>query len=144
MNIIKIIVPNSNNFYHLYSYGYGGVEKVLDQEQGFEFTYPINAIIILYYTYPQHRRAYLVRFTEDGQTSLPGVSLPVKTLIKVHASKVDKLKKAISFIKDHYGNTFTYDDQFYERLELIIKQPGKINYESIRTLCNLQGSRKWK
>lgn len=138
MDIIKIVVPEDNNFYHLFSFGYGGVEKVLDK--GFEFSYPTGSVILLYYTYPHHRRAYVVRYTGSDGVMLPGVSAPVKVLVRVHASKVDKLKKSVSYIKEHFGNVFSYKDTFYERLDCVIMQKGAINYEAVDMLCRLAGA----
>ena len=90
---------------------------------------------VLYYTYPAHRRAYVVRVTDDGTTVLPGLSAPVKKIICVYASKVDKLKKALSYIGEHYFSPLKLSDLFYIRLERLLLRKGKLDYATLKNLC---------
>ncbi len=144
MNLIEILVPNEKNFYTLYSDGLETFKQAVPS--GTLFTYPPKSIIILYYTYPTHRRAYVVRYVESPNTqliTLPGVSLPVKELIRVHASKVDKLKKSISYLKEHTHNVYQLSDSFFIRLHYLLQKKGKVNYESLKALINLMGDKIW-
>lgn len=130
---VVVPVPDKKPFYSLYTDGlYGLKTTVLD---GTQFDYIPKSLLFLYYTYPTHRRAFCIRFIESADSiSLPGLTEPVKILIRVHASKVDKLKKAVSFLSEHYGNPYKFTDAFYTRLHFILQQKGKINYEGIRAL----------
>lgn len=133
--IIHVLIPHKEkpSYYTLYVKGNYSTKK--DFADGVNFEFVQNSLLILYYTYPAHRRAYVVRFTGNDNTHLPGLSQPVKILLVVHASKVDKLKKAISFIQEHYFKPTYLPDLFYYRLEQIIKQKGKLNYETLHCLC---------
>lgn len=141
MHLTTVLVPQKDRFYTLYSDG-PYVDKTTNEE-GTLFTYLENSILFLYYTYPTHRRAYAVRCSSAGTTILPGLSFPVNVLIRVHASKVDKLKKSVSFLVAHYQKPYDFSDAFYTRLHFIIQEKGKINYEKIKILTECLGSRAW-
>ena len=134
-NLLHVLIPQrEQSFYTLYVYGaYGGKREVPD---GTDFDFISNSLLVLYYTYPAHRRAYIVRFTAGGNNiELPGLSRPVKKIICVYASKVDKLKKALSYIGEHYFSPLILPDLFYVRLERLLLRKGKIDYPAIKNLC---------
>ena len=133
-NLLHVLIPQrEHSFYTLYVYGsYGGKRAV---PGGSDFDFISESLLVLYYTYPAHRRAYIVRFADDGKTELPGLSHPVKKIVCVYASKVDKLKKALSYIGEHYFPPLTLPDLFYVRLERLLLRKGKIDYPAIKTLC---------
>lgn len=141
MHFTTVLVPAKQKFYTLYSDGPYVDKQPL--EEGTVFSYLENSILFLYYTYPTHRRAYIVRCCNSGTTPLPGFSVPVKVLSRCHASKVNKLKKSVSFLSEHYKNPFTFSDAFYSRLHLILQEKGKINYEKIRIVIEVLGERAW-
>ncbi len=144
--ILHIFIPSTEHrfFYTLYAFGNYGSKRPV--QGGTDFDFIQGSLIFLYYTYPAHRRAYAVRFTDTNGKPLPGLSLPVKVLLHAYASKVDKLKKAVSYISEHFGSPFLLPDIFYLRLELILNQRGKINYEAIRALYEgiLWENKKWE
>lgn len=135
--ILHVLIPHKeNNFYTLYVSGcYGAKTPISD---GTDFSFISGSLLVLYYTYPAHRRAYIVRFTENGKTELPGLSEPIHKIICVYASKVDKLKKSLSYIQEHYEFLFSLPDIFFVRLERVIQRKGKLNYDALRSLCEQQ------
>lgn len=134
MKLLHVLIPqNEHSFYTLYVFGSYGSRH--DVAGGTDFEFPTASLLVLYYTYPAHRRAYVVRFTDDGTTVLPGLSAPVKKIICVYASKVDKLKKALSYIGEHYFSPLKLSDLFYIRLERLLLRKGKLDYAALKNLC---------
>lgn len=132
--LLHVLIPQrEHSFYTLYVFGsYGGKREV---SGGTDFDFIPGSLLVLYYTYSAHRRAYIVRFTDDGNIELPGLSCPVKKIICVYASKVDKLKKSLSYIGEHYFSPLLQQDLFYIRLERLLLRKGKIDYTAIANLC---------
>jgi len=139
MEFLKVHIPTEKQFYSLYSEGCYTSKKSDDNET--ILTYCQNEVLFLYYTYPSHRRAYIVRFDSDNKNGimLPSLDQPVKIISRCHASKVDKLKKTAGFLKEYCPNAFAFSDSFYVRIHFIIQQKGKINYEAIRVLLEELG-----
>jgi hypothetical protein len=139
MNNNLIITNTPNNFYSIYSDGIFE-KKHFDKEAGITtLEYKENAVVLLYYTYPVHRRVYLVRNVSDetkNLTGLPSLSKKVKIIFKNTASRVDKTRRAFGHIREHYGDPFIFSDDFYLRLDFLIKQKGKIKYSLIDILVN--------
>ena len=125
---LHITIPREQNFYTLYADG--KEDTLVNTDSGSVLYYPENAVILLYYTFPTHRRVYCIRNIESSIVSdLPSVSLPVSILFKQFASRVDKTKKAISYLREHYPeHTFTLPNGFYSRLGLLLSQKGKLDY----------------
>ena len=125
---LHITIPRDPIFYTLYADG--KEDTLVSTDSGSVLYYPENAVILLYYTFPTHRRVYCVRNVESSIVSdLPSVSLPVSILFKQFASRVDKTKKAISYLREHYPeHTFTLPNGFYSRLGLLLSQKGKLDY----------------
>jgi hypothetical protein len=137
MNNILIITNMPNNFYSLYS---DGIFEKKHFDKDTEITaleYKENSAVLLYYTYPVHRRVYLVRnvsYETKNLTGLPGLSKKVKIIFKNTASRVDKTRRAFAHIREHYGDPFAFPDDYYTRLDFLIKQKGKIKYHLIDML----------
>jgi hypothetical protein len=136
MNDNLIITVTPNNFYSVYS---DGVFERKHFDKDAEITileYGEKAVILLYYTYPVHRRVYLVRNISDetNLTGLPSLSKKVKIIFKNTASRVDKTRRVFGHIREHYGSPFIFPDDFYLRLDFLIKQKGKIKYYLIDAL----------
>lgn len=125
---LHITIPHEPVFYTLYADG--KEETLINTDSGSVLYYPENAVILLYYTFPTHRRVYCVRNAESIiMSDLPSVALPVSILFKQFASRVDKTKKAISYLREHYPeHAFTLPNGFYSRLGLLLSQKGKLDY----------------
>lgn len=134
---LKVSIPSKDYFYSLYSDGKYKRKQYLEELDITDLWYEKGSVIYLYYTYPTHRRVYLVRFSSDGasQSSLPGLSLPVRILFAQYASRVDKTKRAVSYLQTHYNKAYSASDLFYHKLDIIIKEKGKIDYLKLDALC---------
>jgi len=135
-NYLEVSIPDSNAFYTLYADG-KPVWKTYDKKRGANlFYYAPGSIVILYYTYRTYREACIIRNVQnDESVFLPSLSKKTVLLFRVHASKVDKLKRAAGWLKEHAGGPFVYDDGFYIRLFHILQRRGKINYPALRKLA---------
>jgi hypothetical protein len=134
-----VTIPDRNAFYSLYAHG-GHEWKTYDKAQkAAVLHYPPGAVAALYYSYPTHREACVIRNTDAGPdldaVTLPGLSKKVSLLFRVQASRVDKLKRAIARLDKHSGGAFRFDDGFYIRLFFLLRQRGKINYPAIEKLA---------
>jgi hypothetical protein len=138
MNNKLVIVNEPNNFYSLYSDGIFERKQFDKESEITTLEYGENAAILLYYTYPVHRRVYLARNVSgetNNLTGLPCLSKKVKILFKNTASRVDKTRRAFGRIREHYGDPFAFSDDFYLRLDFLIKQRGKIKYAFVDALA---------
>ena len=125
-------------FYSLYADGVYARKAYLKDAGVTLIAYPPEAALALYYTYPNHRAACVVRNTPGAAATLPGLSKPVRVLFTVHASLVDKLRRAMAFLGEHSdGGAFGFDDGFYTRLYFVITKRGKLDYFSLRNLAGI-------
>lgn len=131
--ILNVEILTTPQFYTLYADG--RYETMVKTPNGVQLLYPPDAVIFLYYTFPAHRRVYCVRNSGFGKSTLPGLSSPVSILFKQYASRVDKTKKAVSYLREHYPH-FAYEmpDAFYTRLAILLLEKGKISYTSLESL----------
>lgn len=133
---LLITIPDHNAFYSLYADG-PHVWKTYDQAgKTTTLCYPPGSAVALYYTYPNHREACVIRNLPDvsGAVPLPGLSRRVSILCGVRASKVDKLRRAVGFLRAR-GIAFALPDGFYIRLRFILDQRGPLNYTALRKLA---------
>ncbi len=131
---LQIYIPKDPHFFSLYA---DGKEETLVQTNSASVLYyPPDAIVFLYYTYPTHRRVYCIRNAErQRMNDLPCTSLPVAILFKQFASRVDKTKKAVSYIREHYPEiSFSQPDSFYSRLDILLLAKGKLDYSLLDEL----------
>jgi hypothetical protein len=138
-----VTIPDENRFYSLFSDGNHAWKSYDGRLKTTRLVYPENAVVVLYYTYPTHREACVIRNNSGSLPRLlpgrllPGLSKKVSPLFSVHASKVDKLKRAVAFLKKHVSaGAFSFDDGFYIRLFFIISQRGKLNYPALAHMCS--------
>jgi len=133
---LEVAIPDHNSFYTLYAEGKHCFKAYDHQKKVTLLHYPPGAAVVLYYTYPTHREACVIRNNdaEDG-VMLPGLAKKVSPVFRVQASRVDKLKRAVSYLNEHSGaGAYGHDDGFYIRLGYLIEQRGKINYPALRAL----------
>jgi hypothetical protein len=134
---LVVMIPPEDNFYTLYADGLY-YSKRYDKETGTTYLgYEAGAAVFLYYTYPTHRRVYLIRNREeDGDSkSLPGLSKKAAVIFKQYASRVNKTKRAVSYLNTHYESAYGYSDRFYTRLSVVLQRKGEIDYAAIDALC---------
>jgi len=134
---LEVTIPDTNSFYTLYSDGLLMRKTYIQEISSTVIEYAPGAVVALYYTYPTHRTACVVRNAASTTplVLLPGLSGKVSLLFTVNASRVDKLKRAIGFFNANFGGAFMYNDGFYIRLHFILRQRGKLNYTALRELA---------
>jgi hypothetical protein len=140
MSTLVITIPPDTYYYGLYADGLY-FKKIFDKNtHSTNLYYHPDSAVFLYYTYPTHRRVYLIRHTFPAAlpgVSLPGVSKQVSVIFKQYASRVDKTRRAVSFLNTHHQkNAYGYSDKFYLRLSVLLSDRGKINYTALEALCN--------
>lgn len=133
--ILNIAIQSNAQFYTLYADG--AEDTMIQTPSATVLQYAPQTIVFLYYTFPTHRRVYCIRNTMSQKIcALPGLSHQVTVLFKQFASRVDKTKKAVSFLREHYiDNVFLFDDVFYYRLDILLKSKGKLDYYELDALC---------
>jgi hypothetical protein len=132
---LEITIPDHNSFYTLYSDGILAWKTYDRENKKSLMYYPPGAVVFLYYTYPTRREACVIRYSvKDKGILLPGLSKKVTLLFDVAASRVDKLKRAASWLNKHSSGAYFHDDGFYIRLYYILLQRGKINYPALNNL----------
>lgn len=141
MSILTVTIPNEDNFFSLYADGLFMV-KHFDPDSGeTNIEYEKDSLVYLYYTYPTHRRVYLIRNTQGPSCiRLPNVNKPVKVLFKQFASRVDKTKRAVSYLHTHYQKAFDECDSFFYKLDILLKRKGKLDYLALDSICLKRGA----
>jgi hypothetical protein len=128
------VIPNELSFYSLYADGNFSRKTYMKDTDETYLAFRPGEVIFLYYTYPNHRAASCIR-NVPGEAELPGLSKKAKLLFTVHASKVDKLKRAVAFLNANAGGAYRFGDDFYVRLYFILDKKGKLNYPALRRLA---------
>jgi len=109
------------------------VEGVYEkQENEIDFYLSEGYKAVLYYTYPKYRKAFLVRPSLPGEASqyLPNVEGGLIVLGEFQRSKVDKIKKALSFLrtKEDVIKTLKRNDLFFRKLGFVLQAKGRLDY----------------
>jgi len=138
-NHLEITIPDRSSFCTLYADGPHSWKTYDRQKKHTLLYYPPGAVVILYYTYPTHREACVIRNIGDeagtGSCMLPGLSKKVFVLFRVRASRVDKLKRAAGWLNKHSSGACAHGDGFYARLVYLLEQRGKLNYAALGKLA---------
>jgi hypothetical protein len=130
-NDLIVTIPKDASFYTLYADGLHSAKTADAKTSLVSFHYPRNEAVFLYYTYPRHREAFLIRNTDKGDVSLPSLSKKVSVLFTARASRVDKLKRAVSFLNVHTKGANLFSDGIFIRLWLILEKKGKLDYPAL-------------
>jgi len=136
-NHLEIIIPDYNSFYSLYADGLHSWKTYNQQKKHTYIYYAPGSVVVLYYTYITFREACVIRFIqEDDSVMLPGLSKKVSVLFRARASRVDKLRRAVGWLKNHSSGAFSHTDGFYIRLSYLLEQRGKLNYTALSRLAD--------
>ena len=143
-HFLEITIQDHNSYYSLYADGKHSWKKYDKGKEATMIYYPPNTIVILYYTYPVHRTACVIRYMPDSTAGnmLPGLSKKVSILCSFSASRVDKLRRAAGWLNKNFLTAFSLDDGFYIRLAYIVEQRGKLNYVALRKLAEGYAAQK--
>jgi hypothetical protein len=134
---LTVAIPAAPRFCSLYADG-PFTRRRLDRESGASFfACPRGAAVALYYTYPTHRAAALVRNDDNalGLAAFPGLSKKTRPLIQTRSSGVDRLRRALARLNEKHGGAFSFSDDFYTRLAFLVNRPGKLDYVALDTLA---------
>jgi hypothetical protein len=141
-DLLTVAIPPPACFYSLYADGQYSAKHYYQDSGVTELVYGANAALFVYYTYPTHRRVYLIRNVSEQNntgihrlTSLPGLSKKVRVLFKQIASRVDKTKHAVSYLNTHYEGAYRFPDIFYYRLNALLLRKGKLPYRDIAAIA---------
>lgn len=96
-----------------------------------------NSVLILFYTFPNHRRAYVVYNCVSEllpKTKLPCVSSYVNILYKAQGKKIDSLKHILYLLKHSSSDYVSYPLLFYQKLCIIIETNKKITKRQLNIL----------
>jgi hypothetical protein len=138
MSLLSVIIPEKQAFYSLYADGLIRAKFFDREKKATVISFAHNAVAVLYYTYPTHREACVIRNAQDGKTPLPGLSKPVSLLFSLAASRVDKLRRAVAFLEKNHGTrggAFNRDNGFYIRLFFLLREKGKLRYTALAKLA---------
>jgi hypothetical protein len=140
-NHLEITIPDRSYFCSLYAEGLHSWKTYDQQKKHTLLYYPPQAAVILYYTYPTYREACVIRHSDaDDGVILPGLSKKVSVLLRVRASRVDKLKRAAGWLNKHSAGACVHTDGFYARLAFLLEQRGKINYAALTQLAEISAA----
>lgn len=104
-----------------------------------------NYIVTLFYTYPHHRRAYVIYQDKTrllSKTRLPNVLSPVNILYKASGRKIDNLKHCLYLLKKNSKAYVSYPTIFYQKLCATVelnKNISKIDISNLMQSFNLGG-----
>jgi len=133
---LEITIPDCASFYSLYADGNHAWKTYDRQKKHSLLYYAPGAVVYLFYTYPTYREACVIRnVTTENAVALPGLSKKVSLLMRVRASRVDKLKRAAGWLNKHSSGAFAHEDGFYARLVYLLEQHGKLNYAALGKLA---------
>jgi hypothetical protein len=141
MQELIITIPDYSNFYHLYADGIPDRKIYIKETAQTDLYYKRGSVVVLYYTYPAHREACVIRNACNGEKNLPGLSKPVDILFSVSASRVDKLRRAVGFLNEHYKDAYSFADDFYARLHCLLSMKGKLNYYGLNEIAKANALR---
>jgi hypothetical protein len=140
---LEVTIPDHNSYYTLYSDGVPSWKTYDRQKKITLLYYPPNSVLALYYTYPNLRKACVIRYLPDADgIILPGINKNVSLLFEVSSSRVDKLKRAVNWFNTHSAGAFVHDDGFYTRLGFLLERRGKINYPALSILAEKSSANK--
>lgn len=121
----------------------------IDDEGFVEFNYKAGNAVILFYTFKDFRRAYIVCEPKKKDTTelniLPGVSCPIKIIFTAKGKKVDHLKRSLFILtqNDKY-EIFKFPLIFWYKLSALIKfsQAQRSDLELLYKMFTRKGKRK--
>jgi hypothetical protein len=133
MNGISVLIPHKGSApYTLYAYGI--IDEQIEETEGVRFTFSSTSTVILFYTYPHHRRAYVITkkeisYIKNVKVYLPHVLEPTYILFKARGRSVDKLKNAIFHLEEESkGMFYIYPISFFYRLFPLIQTEKASRY----------------
>jgi hypothetical protein len=141
---LNVHIPE-NAFFTLYARG-AVEEAVKVPGRGSFFTF--EGVVILFYKYPRHRRAYIVKNALDTRfyraVRLPYVKEPVGIILKAKGRRIDILRRAYFNLERINGpSVYGYDPRFWQRLSCLIDDYNGHHYGASKSSL-MELSRRYK
>lgn len=105
MDLIHVLLPDEKSIYTLFAEGnLINSFKLLNRTHlTFNAEYPI----LLYYTFPNHRRLYLCTRDESGIT-FPGIKEKLRILTQIRGRSFDRFKRSVDYLNKEYHGTIQF------------------------------------
>ena len=129
---VHIPKPDAERF-NLYAKGFI-INKITFPEQGTFISF--DGVVILFYSYPRHRRAYIVRPAEELKyhqvVKLPNVKKPVGVLYEARGRRIDILRKVYYHLEKIIGtDVYLYNTLFWQKIGCLLDY--KMRYREWKT-----------
>jgi len=120
--MITVSIPSRKKGLSLFAHG--GAAHVETLEDATVFTFDDKSAVILFYSFPSVRRAYIIYGSDGGcKRRLPLVSPTVPVLYTATGRRIDILKRMLFLLDDlTYGAYFTFAPVFYRELGMLLDQ----------------------
>jgi hypothetical protein len=120
---LKVYIPEKS-FFTLYARG-SIEDHATVPGRGTFIRFEDGSVVILFYKYPRHRRAYIVREGKELRyyrpVRLPNVKEPVGILLKAKGRRVDILRRAYFNLEKINGlEVYHYGTRFWQRIACLI------------------------
>ena len=137
-SMITVSIPFEKKGLSLFAHG--GAAHVETLATATVFTFDDKSPLILFYTFPSMRRAYIVYGKETGcKRMLPLVTPAVTVLYTATGRRIDVLKRMLFLLENlTYGAYFGFDALFYRELGLLLDQK-KMHKRTLITLLEKYG-----
>ena len=121
VTMISVHIPKES-FFTLYARG--KIERKQTVEELGTFI-RFNGVVLLYYKYPHHRRAYIVRESTElsyyPPIMLPNVKQKVGILLRAKGRRIDLLRRVYWNLEQLNGKAvYTWDTIFWQRLGCLL------------------------
>jgi hypothetical protein len=137
MEITSVHIPQ-NGFYTLYAEG--NLLKITEESEGFCAQFAGESIIILYYTFPFHRRLYVTCSTEKWSGfvhSFSDLDSPLSVLAQLRGRSFDEFKRTADYLNHLTDSGFyTYPIKFFFQLVCLVREKKNMP-QNIRALVSL-------
>lgn len=133
-----VTLPNKNiDGFSLFAEGAVLKNYFLPQTKEHILIFNNDCILTLFYTYPHHRRLYVVYIDKTRllpRTNLPCVKSPVNILYKARGKKIDTLKYFLYLFKNKSKDYLFYPILFYQKLCTIVETNKKVSRSTVNAL----------
>lgn len=125
-----IDIPYSKKLpYTLFSQGCTATVPHIDNNGFVNFTYSAGTVVILFYTFNDFRRAYIISEPKKKDIfelcELPGCRVPVKIIFTAKGRKIDYLKRCLFMLtKNDKYEIFKFPYIFWYKLASLIQFSG--------------------
>lgn len=129
-DIMKVYLPKHSDGFTLYAEGVLFKMETRDEDVTI-LTFSNEYILTLYYTYPNHRRLYMVCAKAKGEKQfLPCIDTPVSIIYKASGKRFDAIKYSF-YILDKYTERqhLQYPISFYREMAILAEENRLKSFE---------------